>query len=37
MQGVGGDGRHKDEILTVSFNLMMQLREFEDASYRRVP
>jgi hypothetical protein len=33
----GATGSIKDDVLTVSFNLVMLLSDFEDASYRRVP
>lgn len=33
----GATGSIKDDVLTVRFNIIMQLSDFEDASYRRVP
>jgi hypothetical protein len=33
----GASGTIKDDVLAVSFNIIMQLSDFEDASYRRVP
>lgn len=33
----GATGSIKDDVLTVSFNIIMQLSDFEDASYKRIP
>ena len=33
----GATGAVRDDVLTVSFNIVMQLSDFENASYKRVP
>ena len=33
----GATGSFRDDVLTVTFNIVMQLSDFENASYKRVP